>query len=1059
MVETADLLAGTHGGFTGSAAASRGELCRPCARPAAAEGDRRQRASRSGRGLIGGPAGFEPKIVGNALDLESEFMNSSCRGGVFAALALLGLMFSALPVLAGTPQTLYGAMRWRLIGPFRGGRVSAVVGVPSRPNVFYMNAEDGGLWKSDNYGATWVSLFKGHEDDSLGSLAVAASDPDIIYAGSGEATMRPDLSIGNGLYKSTDGGKTWQRLGLRRGQQLASIAVDPHDPERLFVAVLGHPYGPNRQRGVFRSTDGGRTFQRVLYRGENTGAADVDLDPSNASIVYAVLWAARVPPMVAGRVHLAKVPGSGVYKSTDGGNTWKKIGQGLPMVGHGLGRIRLAIAASDPRRIYASVHRGLYRSDDAGVTFHRVSHERRTAGGYITVAPQDPDEIYLSSTALYRSMDGGKRFTAIRGAPGGDDYHHVWIDPANPQVMAVGVDQGATVSVDGGRTWSSWYNQPTAQAYHVITDNEFPYRVYSSQQDSGSFAILSRSNDGEITFRDWHPVGSDEDGYIAPDPLHPDIVYSSHVVRYNRITGESQFVGPQVRRFWGRYRFSPYCPLLFSPVDPHILYLGGNVLFKTSNGGHSWQVISPDLSRARLDVPGNLGPFAAHLGTLHHHGVIYSIGPSFKNASTIWVGTDDGLIWVTHDGGRHWRNVTPPGVTPWSTVTQLVASHFDDRTAYASVSRFTLDDLRPYIYRTHDGGRTWKLIVEGLPDDAPVNAVREDSVRRGLLFAGTERAVWFSADDGNHWQSLQLNLPVVSMRDLVVHDNDLVLATHGRSDWILDDITPLRQLAGAAAARRVFLYQPEPAYQIPRNAYTDTQLPPEFPAGQNPPSGAIIDYYLKSAPNGPVTLQIFDSGGKLVRSYASTDKPAPLNPAELNFPTYWLRPPQVLSAQPGMHRCVWNLHYAKPHVLHPTVAASVILHDTPVGPAGPAALPGRYTVRLTVNGRAYTRALTVLQDPRVKTPMSGLVEQFRLAMRLDHDMNRTYAAIERARRSGGKRPGLRKLNAKLVEQYNSLYGASYGGTDGNQSTLATPTDQQIAAVARLHHEVLALLRR
>jgi photosystem II stability/assembly factor-like uncharacterized protein len=974
-------------------------------------------------------------------------------------LALAAAACFARPALAQTHSDLYGGMRWRLIGPFRSGRISAVIGVPGQPGVFYMDAENGGLWKTVDYGLTWFPLFKGDENNSLGSFAVAPSNPDVIYAGSGEATMRPDLSIGDGLYKSTDAGKTWQHLGLRDGQQLASIVVDPHDPDRLFVAVLGHPYGPNEERGIFRSTDGGRTFQKVLYKDENTGGAKVALDPSNPRIVYAVLWAARELPAVAAGLQTARVPGSGLFKSTDGGTTWHQIGQGLPTAAEGLGRIRMAIAPSNPNRIYASADGGLYRSDDAGGTFERVSQDRRTRGGFLTVAPDNPDELYVSQTGMYRSMDGGRTFTAVRGAPGGNDYHHVWIDPANPKIMAVGVDQGATLSVDGGETWSSWYNQPLAQAYHVVTDDQFPYRVYSAQQDSGSFGILSRSNDGQITFRDWHPVGSDEDGYIAPDPLHPNIIYSSHVVRYDWTTGESQFVGPQVERFDGKYRFSPYAPLIFSPADPHVLYLGGNVLFRTINGGHSWQVISPDLSSANPGIPPNLGPFGAGTEPPHHRGVIYSIGPSFKNANTIWVGTTDGLIQVTHDGGRHWSNVTPAGMTPWSTVTQLVASHFDDETAYASVSRFFLDDLKPYIYATHDGGKTWKLIVTGLPDDAPVNVVREDPVRKGLLFAGTERAVWFSADDGAHWQSLQLNLPVTSMRDLVVHDNDLVLGTHGRSDWILDDITPLRQLSAAEAASQAFLYKPEAAYQIPRNTYTDTQLEPEFPAGQNPPSGAIIDYDLKTAANGPVTLEIFDAAGKLVRRYASTDTPVSLNPDDLNFPTYWLRPPQILSAQAGMHRWVWDLHYASPQVLRPTVSISVILHDSPVGPLGPAALPGRYTVKLTADGHTYTQLLTVKMDPRNKTPMAGLTQQFQLAMQLNEDMNRTYAAIQQAQARDEKTPALLKLNGELVAQYNSLYGASYGGTDGNSATMATPTTQQVAAVADLHRQVVAMLKK
>ncbi|MGH8321530.1 MAG: WD40/YVTN/BNR-like repeat-containing protein, partial [Gammaproteobacteria bacterium] len=729
-----------------------------------------------------------------------------------------------------------------------------------------------------------------------------------------------------------------------------------------------------------------------------------------------------------------------------------------PTAAQGLGRIRIAIAPSDPKRIYASTDRGIYLSDDAGQNFHRVSHDRRNSGGFVTVAPNNPDEIYVSSTAWYRSMDAGKTFTAIRGAPGGNDYHHTWVNPDNPNIIAIGVDQGATISVDGGKTWSSWYNQPTAQAYSVSTDNQFPYRVYSTQQDSGSFGILSRSNDGQITFRDWHPVGAEEDGHIAPDPLHPDIIYSSRGNRYNWITGETQFVGPQVKRFMGKYRFSPYGPIQFSAVDPHVLYLGGNVLFKTTNGGHSWQVISPDLSRINPGVPANLGPFGAHLKRLHQQiGVIYTVGPSFKNVNTIWAGTNDGLIWVTHDGGQHWKDVTPPVITPWSMVTKIVASHFDDQTAYASVSRFRLNDLKPYIYRTHNGGKSWKLIVNGLPDNASVNVVREDPVRKGLLIAGTERAVWFSADDGDHWQSLQLNLPQTSMRDLVIHGNDVVLATHGRSDWILDDITPLRQVSAAEAAASAFLYQPEVAYQIPRNTYSDTQLPPEFPAGQNPPSGAIIDYYLKTAATGPVTLEILDANGKLVRRYASTDTPTPVNPDELNFPTYWLRPPHVLSTQAGMHRFAWNLLYPSLPALRPHAPMGVIFHDTPMGIAGPPALPGQYTVQLTVDGHTYTQVLAVRMDPRVNKPMVGLIQQFELGMQLSRDINRTYAALQLAKVKGEKTPNLLKLNGELVDQYNSLYGGSYGGSGDNPSTMSAPTTQQISAVDDLHHQVNIML--
>ncbi|MEP7184511.1 MAG: hypothetical protein ABI767_01630 [Rhodanobacter sp.] len=977
-----------------------------------------------------------------------------------ASFLFLALVLPALSAWAQVNSNLYGAMNWRLIGPFRGGRVGAVVGIPGQPNVFYMSADNGGIWKTTDAGSTWQALFNADEDNSIGSLAVAPSNPNIVYAGSGEATQRPDLSTGDGLYKSSDAGKTWRHLGLRDGQQLASIAVDPHDADRLFVAVLGHPYGPNKERGIFRSTDGGKTFQKVLYKDENTGAAEVVLDPSDPRTVYAVLWVSRVSPW-RWQIHEG-VAGSGLFKSIDGGTTWHQVGLGLPTVAQGLGRIWLAISPSHPDRIYASVgasseHRGMYLSDDAGQSFLRVSHEPRNSGGFITVAPNNPDEIYVSSTGWYHSTDAGKTFTTMRGAPGGNDYHHTWINSVNPEIMAIGVDQGATVSVNGGKTWSTWYNQPTAQSYHVITDNQFPYRVYSSQQDSGSVGITSRSNDGQITFRNWHPVGGEEYAYIAPDPLHPDITYSSRVVRYDWKTGESQVVGPQAQLFEGKYRFNRTAPLLFSPADPHVLYLGAEILFKTTDGGHSWQTISPDLSRPNPGIPASLKPFAAHEKPLDHRGVIYSIGPSFENADTIWTGTDDGLIWITRDGGKHWNNVTPKGMTSWSKVTQIVASHFDDQTAYASVSRFRLDDLKPYIYRTHDGGKTWNLIVNGLPDNASANVVREDPEQKGLLIAGTERAVWFSANDGDHWQSLQFNLPQTSMRDLVIHDDDVVLGTHGRALWILDDITPLRQLAAAASAEHAFLYKPAAAWQIPRNTYSDTQLEPEFPAGQNPPSGAIIDYVLKSSATGPVMLDILDANGKLVRHFASTDKPATVNPDELNFPTYWLRPVQTLSAQSGMHRFVWNLHYPSPPALEPHAPMGVIFHDTPLGLAGPPALPGQYTVKLTVDGQFWTQPLTVRMDPRVDKPMAGLSQQLTLGLQLSRDINRTYTALQQVNAEGEKKPGLLNLNGELIAQYNSLYGGAYGGGGDNPSTMATPTTQQVSAVTELRHQVDAML--
>jgi photosystem II stability/assembly factor-like uncharacterized protein len=1006
------------------------------------------------------PAGFHHAMAGDrGIPRPGRPVRRDAGWLALLAAACMALAMAPLAVSAQSyDASLVSSMQWRLIGPFRGGRTVGVAGVPSQPNVFYMAPNNGGIWKSENYGETWEPLFKGDENNSVGDLAVAPSDPNVIYVGSGEGLLRPDLSTGDGMYKSADAGKTWQHLGLRDGQQIASIAVDPHDAGRLFVAVLGHPYGPNSERGVFRSVDGGKTFQKVLYKGPDVGAIQVTLDPANAQTVYAVLWAGRTPPWSMKSENTSiNGPGSGLFKSTDGGNTWRQIGQGLPTVAQGLGRLGIGIAPSDPKRIYAQVQAspgldGTYRSDDAGQTFHRVNHEERIYGrgsdfAEVAVAPDNPDEIYVASTSFYRSLDAGRSFEAIKGAPGGDDYHRIWINPANPKIIALGVDQGATLTVDGGKTWSSWYNQPTASSYHIITDNQFPYRVYSSQQDSGSVGILSRSNDGQITFRDWHPVGAGEHAYIAPDPLHPNIIYGGDVIRYDWVTGQGQFVGPQLD---GKYRTNRTAPLLFSPADPHVLYYGTNVLFKTTDGGQNWERISPDLSRPDPGIPSTLGVFGKRERPLDHRGVIYSIGPSFKTTDTIWAGTDDGYIWITRDGGRHWDNVTPKGMTSWSKVSMLVASHFDDQTAYAAVNRFRLDDLKPYIYRTHDGGKTWKLIVNGLPDNASANVVREDPEQKGLLIAGTERAVWYSADDGEHWQPLQLNLPQTSMRDLVIHDNDVVLGTHGRSFWILDDITPLRQLAAAAAADPAYLYKPAAAYQVLRNTYADTQMPKETPAGQNPPDGAILDYYLKAPATGPVTLEVHDATGRLAFHLSSTDRPGQIDPAKLNFPTYWLRPPQVPASSAGTHRIVWDLHYPAPKSDSRRGPISVILHDTPLGPLGPSAVPGEYTVTLTVGGQTYTQPLTLRIDPRLDTPVAGLARQFDVATQLVDDMDRTYAALQQA---GSEADALRKLQARLGAVYSAIYGDQHGAV----TILAAPTAMQVSAAAELHQQVAAAL--
>lgn len=930
---------------------------------------------------------------------------SMCRSLLFAGLGLsiLGGSFAVARAQEVSPS-LYGGMRWRMIGPFRGGRTVGATGVPGQPNVFYIGVNNGGVWRTTDYGRVWTPIFDDQPTGSIGAIAVAPSDPNILYVGSGEGLQRPDLSTGDGLYKSTDAGKTWAHLGLRDGQQIGAIIVDPRDPNRLFVAVLGHPYGPNEERGVFRSTDGGQSFQKVLYKDENTGAIALAFDPSNAQTIYADLWAARQGPWENGAF---QGPGSGLFKSTDGGTTWHQLTRGLPTTAQGLGRIGFAVAPSAPSRLYANVDAGpltgIYRSDDAGESWRRVNSEGRVAGrgsdfAEVKVDPRNPDMIYVANTSTYRSTDAGQTFTAIKGAPGGDDYHTIWINPDNPDIILLAVDQGATITVNGGETWSSWYNQPTAAFYHVITDDRFPYWVYGAQQESGSVGTASRGDDGQITFREWHPVGVEEYGYVAPDPLNPNIIYGGKATRFDWTTKQTQNVAPDAVRS-GRYRSVRTMPIIFSKVDPHVLYLGAQVLFRTRNGGHSWDVISPDLTRQTDSIiPANVGVYAnTPAARGRHAGVIYSIAPSFKTVNTIWIGTDDGLIQMTRDGGRSWKNVTPPELTPWAKVAQLEASHFDDQTAYAAINTFRLDDTRPHIYRTHDGGKSWKQITAGIPDnEGVVNTVREDPLRKGLLLAGTERQVYFSIDDGDHWQSLRLNMPATSIRDLVIHDDDIVVGTHGRSFWILDDMTPLRQVDASVAAAGAFLFRPQVAYRVRRNNNTDTPLPPDEPAGKNPPDGAIINYYLKTAASGPVTLEVFDRANTLVRRYSSTDAPAPPD-SDLNVPAYWLRPPQILSGDAGMQRFVWDVHYTPPDVFAHTYPISAIVHDTPRLPLGPAALPGQYTVKLTVNGRSYSAPLTLKMDPRVKTPAAGLAQQFAIATRLNEAIHQDYEAIMQVR--------------------------------------------------------------
>jgi len=907
-----------------------------------------------------------------------------------------------------------------MIGPFQGGRTRAATGVASQPNVFYVGQVNGGVWKSDDYGRTWTPIFDHESTQSIGAIAVASSNPNIIYVASGEGLHRPDLSVGNGIYKSTDAGKTWTHLGLRDGFQIPALAVDPRDPNRVFAAVLGHPYGPNEERGLFRSTDGGQTWEKSIYKNANTGASDVEIDPSNPDVIYASMWEVREGPWEDNNE--VNGTGGGLFKSTDGGNTWHPLTNGLPK---DLSQIYVAIAPTDPRRLYATLGTAsgalaVYRSDDAGDSWSKATDDPRPSGriggGDLPIPRVDSknaDIVYSASTVTMKSTDGGKTWSGFRGAPGGDDYQNLWINPNDPNIILLVSDQGALVTVNGGATWSSWYNQPTAQIYHVAVTTTFPYWVCGGQQESGSVCIASRGNDGAITYREWHPVGAIEYGYVTPDPLDPDIIYGggrSEVSKFHWSTGQVQNITPIPLRT-AKYRTDRTEPLLFSPLDPHVLYFASNVLFKTTDGGNSWQTISSDLTRENPAVPSSVGTLIPK-GADQQRGVIYALAPSFKNINTLWAGTDDGLIWLTRDGGNNWNDITPPGLTPWSKVTQISASHFDDDTAYASVSRFRIDDERPYIYRTHDGGKTWKLITAGLPGLGPVDTVREDPVRKGLLFAGTENSVWVSFDDGDRWQSLQLNLPHTSMRDLWIHDNDLIVATHGRSFWILDDITPLREATDSVANADAHLFTPALAYRMQRDTYTDTPLPPDEPAAANPPDGAVIDYYLAHA-SGPVTLEILDAHGQLVRKYSSADEPD-VSEADLKkqlIPLYWLRPFHPLPSDAGMHRWVWDLHYPTPDSTRHDYPISAIPGDTPRYPLGPTALPGPYTARLTANGKTYTAPFVVKMDPRVKISAASREKKFQFEVRLASLLSETSRAVLQA---GSIREPLQKLSQQAT---------------------------------------------
>ena len=1023
----------------------------------------------------------------------------------FLRIAACALALSALLPAQSIDGRVYQELHWREIGPTRAGRARALSGVPSQPNVFYIGFDNGGVWRSTDYGSTWKPLFDHESTGSIGAIAVAPSNPDVVYVGAGAGIIRPDLATGDGMYKSTDAGKTWTHLGLRDSQMIADIAVDPRDPNRLFVAALGHPYGPNAERGIFRSTDGGQTFEKVLYKDEYTSGNDVHIDPTNPQVVYAALWQQQ-----QGFSENGSFGGTdgGIFKSTDGGTTWKQLTNGLPPVIEA----NLAVAPSNPKLIYAMIANGggggtvpgfnaplpgatpggaaagagrggrgggrggrggaggggvqFYKSTDAGEHWFLAVNDptlpagqRRTAdnrplgrigGGdlpTITVDPKNEKVVYSCSTVFWRTEDGGLNWSAVRGAPGGDDYQKSWVNANNPNIILLVSDQGGVVSANRGESWSNWYSQPTAAMYHVTADNAFPYRLCGGQQDSGSACVDSRGMDGEITFHDWHPVGIAEYGEAAPDPKNPDLVYGSSrgptVSLYNRDTGQKESLG--VGSGGGRGgrggaatdpeagkepppRAVRTMPISWSPKDPNVLFYATAGVWKSVNGGHSWTAISGDLTRQTWEVPANAGKYASGV-TPSPSGAITALAPSPLDLNVIWAGADDGNIEVTMDGGAKWTNVTPPQIKPWTRIFNMDAGHFDAKTAYIAANTLRLDDLNPHFWKTHDGGKTWTEIDNGIASGAVANSIREDPRKKGLLYAATDTQIWVSFNDGDNWQSLRLNMPAISVRDIQIKDDatclcsDLVAGTHGRGFWILDDITPLRQAAEAAASSNAYLFKPGTAIRIRFATNDPTPWPPELPAGENPPPGASVDYYLPNSAT-EVKLEFLSGAGKVIRTYSSSDSGRDPDPAkdpmaynllcqqeptrpDCGLPLYWPAPTVVLATTPGMHRFQWDMHY------DPLPGGGgggrggggggngAVPGRTYAGVNAPWVAPGTYSVRLTVDGHSMTQPIAVKMDPRVKiTPETQQI--FTLTTQMEDNARNAAAAYKEARALASK---------------------------------------------------------
>ncbi len=923
--------------------------------------------------------------------------------------------------LSGAAQTvppgLFSGMKWRSIGPFRGGRVVAVSGIPGDPTTYFFGSVDGGVWKTENAGVTWVPLFDGQRVASIGALAVAPSNPLVIYAGTGESDIRSDLASGDGVYESSDGGKTWTNVGLKDTRQISRIVVDPENPDTVYVGALGHAYGPNPERGVFKSTDGGNTWIHALDRGPEVGVSDLAMAADAPGTLFAGTWQAHRPPWST----YAPIEGGsgGLFRTTDAGATWTELkAHGLPE--EKWGRVGVTVSA-DGKRVYALIDAGkksgLYRSDDGGDSWVLANGDSRLTGrGWYfsqpTIDPKNPDTVYVPNVAFYRLDDAGKSLFIVRGAPGGDDYHQIWIDPVNSSRMVLGSDQGTSVSVDGGATWSSWFNQPIGQFYHVATDTSFPYAVYGAQQDSGSAGVLSRTDHGYITQTDWFLVGGGESGWIVFDPTDSNIFYATGAyggaVRFDRRTSLSQDISPWPMQSFGseinsrKYR-APWTPMLtLSPVDKSLL-MGTQYVLKTTDGGLHWHKISDDLTGSTTKDSQLNQSSATTVDNARErgYGVVYTIAPSPLKAEVIWAGSDTGLVHLTTDGGKHWSDVTPRAISPWSKVAMIEASHFDPAVAYAAVDRHRLDDQAPYLYRTRDYGKTWQPITSGLSAPSFLNAIREDTEQHGLLFAGTEFGIYVSFDDGDHWQPLQMSLPVTSVRDLTIHGDDLVIATHGRAFWVLDNITPLRQITASAQSDQVRFYQPAVAVRVDNDSFLGSPFPPEEPIVKNPPDGAAIDYYLPSTAK-QLKLEIFTESGKLVRSYVSGGKPPKTPP--LPIAERWFPKPVVLENSAGMHRFYWDFRWKS------SGTGDEVEEEEYGAPRGPKVMPGGYQVKLTADGTEATQQLRVQMDPRSKATASELLQQQDLGLEIFSRLQTTRRALAEIK---GTKQGMAGLKAAL----------------------------------------------